>query len=404
MEAASSSSAASSSAVKAENNEANRPRRMIKFPNKELPQITQPSRRKKTKKNIDLKFCRSVYLELKKRQHSAYAYPFYEPVDAEKLGIPEYPNIIKNPMDLSTIYNKLEKEEYTSAEEFEADIRLMFDNCYKFNAPGTDVYNMGKQLEKVFDKKWAERPIPQLSPTVREGIKEEEESASDKESEQAKHLKALQKHLAALSSQLNQYRKSGKAKNKKPTKKLTKKPTKSKSKSDADALTDAMPKAKRRRISKAEIETIVKEDDDKELTADQKALLSKRIEYLPQELMVTLISMIQQSGATLMPEEGGYELEIESIDTKTAKKIYNFVMANTSEPNGRKKRKIPVKRKNQISEEEQIKALEETLAKFDNKSITSNANIEANDSSDDDSSDSQSSASSGSESSGSDTV
>ncbi|CAJ0827420.1 11870_t:CDS:2 [Entrophospora sp. SA101] len=301
MEAASSSSAASSSAVKAENNEANRPRRMIKFPNKELPQITQPSRRKKTKKNIDLKFCRSVYLELKKRQHSAYAYPFYEPVDAEKLGIPEYPNIIKNPMDLSTIYNKLEKEEYTSAEEFEADIRLMFDNCYKFNAPGTDVYNM------------------------------------------AKHLKALQKHLAALSSQLNQYRKSGKTKNKKPTKKLTKKPTKSKSKSDADALTDAMPKAKRRRISKAEIETIVKEDDDKELTADQKALLSKRIEYLPQELMVTLISMIQQSGATLMPEEGGYELEIESIDTKTAKKIYNFVMANTSEPNGRKKRKIPAK-------------------------------------------------------------
>jgi hypothetical protein len=134
-----------------------------------------------------------------------------------------------------------------------------------------------------------------------------------------------------------------------------------------------MPKTKRRRISKADIDIIVNEDDDKELTADQKAHLSKRIEYLPQELMTTLIGMIQQSGATLMPEEGGYELEIESIDTKTAKKIYNFVMTNTSESNGRKKRKTPAKRKAQISEEEQIKALEETLARFDNKSIISNS-------------------------------
>ena len=122
---------------------------MIKFPNKELPQITQPSRRKRTKKNFDLKFCRLVHQELKKRQHSSYAYPFYEPVNAEKLGVPDYYNIIKNPMDLTTIYHKLENEAYGSAEEFEADIRLMFDNCCKFNALGTVVYNMGKQSENV---------------------------------------------------------------------------------------------------------------------------------------------------------------------------------------------------------------------------------------------------------------
>nr|CAG8446319.1 979_t:CDS:2 [Entrophospora candida] len=394
--------ATSSSIVKTENSETNRPKRKIKFPNKELPQITQPSRRKRTKKNIDLKFCRLVYQELKKRQHFTYAYPFYEPVNAEKLGVPEYYNVIKNPMDLSKVYSRLESEDYASAEEFEADIRLMFDNCYKFNAPGTDVYNMGKQLENVFDKKWTERPIPQPHSAAREKIKEEEESASDKESEQAKHLKALQKHLAALSSQLNQYRKSGKSKTKKPaTKKTAKKATKSKLKSDADTSTDSIPKAKRRRTSKDDIDAFVNENDDKELSADQKAFLSKRIEYLPQELMVTLIGIIQQSGATLMPEEGGYELEIESIDTKTAKRIYNFVMANTSEPNGRKQRKTPVKRKVQMSEEEQIKALEETLAKFDNKSTSPN---KANDSSDDDSSDSQSSASSGSEPSDSDTA
>ncbi|CAJ0912640.1 1729_t:CDS:2, partial [Entrophospora sp. SA101] len=270
--------ASSSSIVKTENSETNRPKRKIKFPNKELPQITQPSRRKRTKKNIDLKFCRLVYQELKKRQHFTYAYPFYEPVNTEKLGVPEYYNVIKNPMDLSKVHSRLESEDYASAEdrlesedyasaeEFEADIRLMFDNCYKFNAPGTDVYNMGKQLENVFDKKWAERPIPQPHSAAREKFKEEEESASDKESEQAKHLKALQKHLAALSSQLNQYRKSGKAKTKKPaTKKTAKKATKSKLKSDADTSTDSIPKAKRRRTSKDDIDAFVNENDDKEL-------------------------------------------------------------------------------------------------------------------------------------------
>nr|CAG8503656.1 3785_t:CDS:2 [Entrophospora candida] len=368
---------AATSTVKSDNAEANRPKRMIKFPNKEIPQDTQTPRRKKTKKNVELKFCRSVYLELKKKQHYPYAYPFYERVDAEKLGVPEYYTIIKNPMDLSKINSKLENEEYRSAEEFEADIRLMFDNCYKFNAPGTDVYIMGKQLESVFNKKWAEKPVSQSPPTaIPKDIKEEQESGSDNES---KHIKALQKHLNALSSLSSQL-----------------------SNSDADSSPDTMPKPKRARISKTS-DDFVKEDDDKELTAEQKDILAKRIENFPEELMITLIGMIEQSGAPMVAEEGGYELEIESIDKKTAKQIYNFVMANTSDPNNRKqKSKTTTKRKN-LSEQEQIKSLEATLAKFEDDNKSSSYKKGQYSSDDDDSTDSQSSASSGSESSGSGT-
>jgi len=35
------------------------------------------------------------------------AWIFYEPVDIVKLGIPDYHDIIKQPMDLGTVKNKL---------------------------------------------------------------------------------------------------------------------------------------------------------------------------------------------------------------------------------------------------------------------------------------------------------
>jgi bromodomain-containing factor 1 len=134
---------------------------VIKAPAKDLPEAPQSGRRKKTKKNIELSFCRSVIRELKKKTHWPYAYPFYEPVDAEKLRVPDYYKVIKHPMDLATINSKLENDQYANAEEFEEDIRLMFRNCYTYNGVGSEVYNMGKTLEAVFNKKWAEKPVPQ---------------------------------------------------------------------------------------------------------------------------------------------------------------------------------------------------------------------------------------------------
>ena len=37
--------------------------------------------------------------------------------------------------DLSCIKKKLEGREYKNAQEFAADVRLMFANCYKYNPP-----------------------------------------------------------------------------------------------------------------------------------------------------------------------------------------------------------------------------------------------------------------------------
>ncbi|OEU19108.1 hypothetical protein FRACYDRAFT_165102, partial [Fragilariopsis cylindrus CCMP1102] len=42
------------------------------------------------------------------------AQPFMEPVDPIALGIPTYPDIVKNPMDITTVTEKLENGSYSN--------------------------------------------------------------------------------------------------------------------------------------------------------------------------------------------------------------------------------------------------------------------------------------------------
>jgi hypothetical protein len=60
---------------------------------------------------------------------------FQAPVDPVALGIPDYPEKIKNPMDLGTIKTKLAAHEYRSEDQVIADVRLVFSNAMLFNPP-----------------------------------------------------------------------------------------------------------------------------------------------------------------------------------------------------------------------------------------------------------------------------
>ena len=83
-----------------------------------------------------------------------FAYPFLNPVDPVALNIPDYPRVIKRPMDLGTIRHKLDNGAYMTHDEFASDVRITFDNAMLYNAPGTDIYNMADRLKKKFDEQW----------------------------------------------------------------------------------------------------------------------------------------------------------------------------------------------------------------------------------------------------------
>ncbi|XP_078613929.1 BRCA2-interacting transcriptional repressor EMSY-like isoform X3 [Branchiostoma floridae x Branchiostoma japonicum] len=71
---------------------------------------------------------------------------FIHPVDPAVA--PDYYNIIKQPMDFSTIKKKLEGGQYNSMEEFHADMQLIKSNCFQYNPPG---HEARRDCEEVFN-------------------------------------------------------------------------------------------------------------------------------------------------------------------------------------------------------------------------------------------------------------
>lgn len=78
--------------------------------------------------------------------------PFQQPVDPSTLNIPDYFDIIKIPMDLSTIHNKLTQGQYTDPWEYVDDVWLMFDNAWLYNRKTSRVYKSCTKLSEVFEQ------------------------------------------------------------------------------------------------------------------------------------------------------------------------------------------------------------------------------------------------------------
>ena len=82
---------------------------------------------------------------------------FGSPVDPAALGIPEYNEIIKFPMDLGTVMRRLDGGSYRDLNNFVHDVHLTFDNAMAFNPEKSDVHILAKSLKKDFDVKFRKR-------------------------------------------------------------------------------------------------------------------------------------------------------------------------------------------------------------------------------------------------------
>ncbi|XP_056608179.1 CREB-binding protein-like isoform X1 [Triplophysa dalaica] len=77
--------------------------------------------------------------------------PFRQPVDPTLLGIPDYFDIVKNPIDLSTIKRKLDTGQYQEPWQYVEDIWLMFSNAWLYNRKTSRVYKYCSKLAEVFE-------------------------------------------------------------------------------------------------------------------------------------------------------------------------------------------------------------------------------------------------------------
>ncbi|KAL8730285.1 MAG: hypothetical protein Q9166_004168 [cf. Caloplaca sp. 2 TL-2023] len=91
-----------------------------------------------------------------KRSHDAK--PFLNPVDILALNIPAYPNIVKNPMDLKSMEDKLKNDKYASVQAVRADLDQIIENTVLFNGPDHPVTRNGHAMAKVFERGMANLP------------------------------------------------------------------------------------------------------------------------------------------------------------------------------------------------------------------------------------------------------
>ncbi|CAO1635737.1 unnamed protein product [Parajaminaea phylloscopi] len=129
-----------------------------------------------------IKFAQNSIKSLKQRPEAP---AFLVPVDPIALNIPQYRQIIENPMDLGTIDIKLamtasalkggkptektkmasqfgldpSRDVYANVQQWENDVRLVFNNCIRFNGPDHFISASAKALVAVFDKQLNSLPV-----------------------------------------------------------------------------------------------------------------------------------------------------------------------------------------------------------------------------------------------------
>ncbi|XP_029115285.1 bromodomain-containing protein 3b isoform X13 [Scleropages formosus] len=351
--------------------------RPIKPPKKDLEDGEVPQHAgKKGKLTEHLKYCDSILKEMLSKKHAAYAWPFYKPVDAEALELHDYHEIIKHPMDLSTVKKKMDSREYQDAQSFAADIRLMFSNCYKYNPPDHEVVAMARKLQDVFEMRFAKMPdepaeltppsAPPTSAVVSKSTESSESSgdtsssdSSDSEEERATRLAELQEQLKAVHEQLAALSQApvSKPKKKKEKKEKEKDKKKKDKEKDKDKHNKAKPEdekkpkstqqskpAQQKKAPARKANSTVTasrqpkkgksgaanyesdEEDSLPMTYDEKRQLSLDINRLPGEKLGRVVHIIQSREPSLRdsnPDE--IEIDFETLKPSTLRELERYV-------------------------------------------------------------------------------
>uniref|UniRef100_A0A3Q2C6B9 Bromodomain containing 4 n=1 Tax=Cyprinodon variegatus TaxID=28743 RepID=A0A3Q2C6B9_CYPVA len=377
--------------------ESNRPPKLLK---KEAPDsqhhiglvtgLGGPSGGLSPKPQDQLGYCSGLVREMLSKKHAAYAWPFYKPVDVDALGLHDYHDIIKHPMDLSTIKAKLEAKQYRDPQEFAADVRLMFSNCYKYNPPDHEVVSMARKLQDVFEMRFAKMPdepepkpvvsaptptlhhpapvkpqppvahIPSSSDSSSDSSSESESSTDDSEEERAQRLAELQEQLKAVHEQLAALSQPQASKPKRKEKeKKEKKKDKHKKKGSIPSLVDEihdatpvsqLPKKTKNMNSNKDVTKKKSRLDDlgttgpsvpgekcKPMTYEEKRQLSLDINKLPGDKLGRVVHIIQSREPSLKnsnPDE--IEIDFETLKPSTLRELERYVSSCL-----KKKKKVP---------------------------------------------------------------
>ncbi|XP_042459536.1 transcription factor GTE7-like [Zingiber officinale] len=247
-----------------------------------------------------MKKCGQILSKLMKNKQSGW---FNSPVDVVGMGLHDYFQIIKTPMDLGTVKTKLNKGLYPSPAEFAVDIRLTFNNALMYNPPGHVVHKFAEQYLLQFEGMFSpayhkyenqrislEQEIQKYRPPAMEAVVRNDPPPPPASSQAAAPVHARSPPPASSSSPVPTL----------PPQQLARTPAK-------------LPKPK------------AKDPIKRPMTLVEKQKLSEGLQSLPQDKMPQVLNIVTKRNAAAAPNGDEIELDFDTMDADTLWELDRFL-------------------------------------------------------------------------------
>ena len=285
--------------------------------------------------NKELAQCKRIVQALMK---NTSAYPFNQPVDPVALGIMDYFDIIKNPMDLKTILENLNAGEYLNADDFASDVRLVWRNAIAYNGSNHTVSKMAQALSQIFEKKFLKvRPYGALNNSASSTTTTSDftsSSIASSTSSTSSSTSSIKQHMQSTISELRdsmiQMREEIQALRKEKAAAAT--AAKQMARQSAPAIPKqrgpGRPKTKNKPTP---IHKSVTREDARPMSFEEKRILSENINLLDAEALGKVVQLIHQRMPNLA-QNGNDEIEIDidAMDAATLRHLEKFVKNSLS--------------------------------------------------------------------------
>jgi len=292
--------------------------------------------------SFPLKKCSELLKELAKHPHSAW---FLEPVDHIRLGIPDYPLIVTNPMDFGTIRKRIETNVYETMDGFADDMRLVFRNATTFNTQRDNpVHIAAREMSVRFEERFrvlasqvgGANSYSAAAIMATENVKQPTSSKKSGGKTPRNSLGSVSKAPSGVGPRASS---SGNLPYLPPA-------------VDGSSAHQLMEMQRMMQAMQNEISTLKSQVRENEivkrlqetkdaahnpLTFDEKKTLIAQIHKLPSDKMPHVLNIIQSA---LPPreneEDGDIEVPLDALDTFTLRKLQKFI-----EENNEKKKRAP---------------------------------------------------------------
>ncbi|KAK9074397.1 hypothetical protein SSX86_006995 [Deinandra increscens subsp. villosa] len=250
----------------------------------------------KKQDKVDAKFSNKLFKScgtlLEKLMKHKHGWVFNTPVDPLALGLHDYFDIIKHPMDLGTVKSRLDKNWYNSPMEFAEDVRLTFQNAMTYNLKGQDVHVMAELLLKLFEEKW--------KLVEADYIKESKLAVNNEVSLPTPASRQAPPPLLPVSSRVETH-----------VSAIDPKPQPTVVSNTGRTPSLKKPKAK--------------DPNKREMTYEEKQKLSMNLQNLPSEKLDNVVKIIKKRNPSLSQKDDEIEVDIDTFDIETLWELDRFV-------------------------------------------------------------------------------